>query len=350
MKSRSADPTILIASYLEPEYVARIRDAYPSAQVVYEPQLLRPPRYAADHKGSDHVRSAEEEQRWQRLLSQATILFDFDQTHLTDLPEMAPNVEWIQATSAGIGQFVRRLEYAKRLPHTTFTTARGVHAQPLAEFAVMAMLMHTRRALHMVAAQGEKAWARFAGTDLADKKLTIVGLGAVGGAVARVASALGMRVVGVRRGGGAAGSASADVDEIYNRGQLSEALSEAEFVVLIAPHTDETEGMIGAEQLARLRPGAALINIGRGALVDEIALVAALESGQLGGAYLDVFQTEPLPKDHRLWSMPNVLVSPHSGSTSDRENERIADLFIDNLGRWTTGEPLLNVLDTERLY
>jgi phosphoglycerate dehydrogenase-like enzyme len=150
-----------------------------------------------------------------------------------------------------------------------------------------------------------------------------------------MAQALGMMVLGVGR---------------TNVGELPGLLPRADYLVLAAPHTAETEGMIGAEELAALPRGAVLINVGRGALVDEAALIVALESGHLGGAYLDVFETEPLPPESPLWTMPNVLVCPHSGSTSDRENERITDLFCENLRRWQAGEPLLNVLDAERGY
>ena len=120
--------------------------------------------------------------------------------------------------------------------------------------------------------------------------------------------------------------------------------------MLCAPHTEETEGLIGASQLAALPDGAALINIGRGALVDEPALVAGLREGRPSAAYLDVFATEPLPEESPLWTMPNVLVSPHSASTSDRENGRIVELFRENLERWRAGETLVNVLHTDRKY
>ncbi len=341
---------LLIASWLDPVLVERIRLAHPDVEVVYEPSLLRPPRYPADHHGRPVERSPEDEARWRALLARATILFDFDHTHHEDLPELAPNVRWLQATSAGIGQFVRRMRYAERMPNTVFTTARGVHALPLAEFAVMAMLMHQRGALHMVAAQRERTWERFAGSDSEGRTLVIVGLGAIGTQVARVAKALRMRVVGVRRRVALGTPAGSDVDRLVGTDQLMDVLGEADFLVLIAPHTDETEGMIGAAELARLPAGAVVINIGRGALIDEPALVEALRSGHLGGAYLDVFAQEPLPKDSPLWDMDNVLVSPHSGSTSDRENERITDLLIDNLRRWKAGDPLRNVLDTTALY
>lgn len=341
---------VLIASWLEPGLVDAIRSVDASVRVVYEPGLLRPPRYPADHHGGPFERSAEQERRWRALLGEATVLFDFDRTHLDDLPELAARVRWIQATSAGIGQFVRRHGYAERMPHTVFTTASGVHARPLAEFATMAMLMHARRLLHIVAAQAERRWERFAGTDLVDRTVVVVGLGRIGTEIARAAHALGMRVVGVKRHPERTDAATSHVDEVHGASTLHELLPQADFLVLVAPHTDETEGMIGASELAALPPGAALINIGRGALVDEPALLDSLTSGHLGGAYLDVFEEEPLPADSPLWTLPNVLVSPHSASTSDREDRRITDLFTDNLRRWLDGRPLRNVLDTERLY
>ncbi len=340
--------TVLIASWIEPHLVERIREVGEEIRVVYEPELLRPPRYPADHKGRARERSEAEERRWRDSLASATILFDFDQTHLEDLPDVAPSVRWIQATSSGIGQFVRRMRYAERMPDTVFTTARGVHARPLAEFVAMAMTMHARRALHMVRQQGERSWERFAGRDLEGQTLLLVGLGAVGEEVVRIALAHGMRVAAVRRRpelGGPSG-----VERVLGPEALAEALPEADFLVLVTPHTDETERMIGRRELTALPEGCAVVNIGRGALIDEPALIDALTSGHVGGAYLDVFEEEPLPTNSPLWELPNVLVSPHSASTSDRENERIVDLFTDNLRRWLRGVELRNVLDPERLY
>lgn len=339
---------VLIASWIEPELVDRIRRVSESVRVVYEPELLRPPRYPADHKGRAVQRSEAQELRWHDHLRGATILFDFDQTHLEDLPDVAPNVKWIQATSSGIGQLVRRMRYSERLPDTVFTTARGVHARPLAEFVAMAMTMHARRALHMVRQQADRSWERFAGQDLEGRTMLLVGLGAVGEEVTRIALAHGMRVVAVRRRpelGGPPG-----VTRVLGPSGLAGALPEAEFLVLVTPHTDETERMIGSVELAALPVGAAVVNIGRGALIDEPALVDALSTGHVGAAYLDVFEEEPLPRASPLWDLPNVLISPHSASTSDRENERIVDLFTDNLGRWLEGRELRNVLDPGRLY
>lgn len=343
--------TVLIASYLEPEHVDRVRRLGGRVRVVYAPELLRPPRYAADHKGGARERTPEQEARWRALLREADVLFDFDQTHLDDLPELAPRLRWIQATSAGIGQLVRRLGYPARIPGLVITTASGVHAQPLAEFCLLSMVAFSRGIFRMVRDQGRRHWERYAGSDLAGRTLVIVGMGRVGRAVARVSRGLGMRILGVRREvSEAVDPATLDLDELVGPRELATVLARADYLVLSAPHTPETEGMIGARELALLPQGAVLINIGRGALVDEEALIAALRSGHLGGASLDVFAEEPLPGESPLWDMPNVLVSPHSGSTSDRENERLTDLFCDNLTRFLAGEPLLNVLDADRLY
>jgi glyoxylate/hydroxypyruvate reductase A len=341
---------VLIASYLEPQHVNRIRQVGARLNVIYEPHLLRPPRYAADHTGSPIERTPEQETEWQQLLAKADILFDFDQTHREDLPDLAPRVRWIQATSAGIGQFVKRMGYDRRMPDTVFTTASGVHAEPLAEFCVMAMLMFTRGLLRMLHNQERRHWERYAGTDLVDRTLVIVGLGTIGRKVARMGRALGMTVVGIKRHTDGVDPASLNVHELYPPPELLSVLRRAEFLVVITPHTTETEKLIGARELAALPQGAILINIARGPVIDEAALIEALRAGDLGGAALDVFEEEPLPRESPLWDLPNVLVSPHSGSTSDRENGRLTNLFCENLRRYLRGEVLLNLLDTERLY
>jgi phosphoglycerate dehydrogenase-like enzyme len=159
-----------------------------------------------------------------------------------------------------------------------------------------------------------------------------------------------MTVIGIKRSVAGADPTALHVDELYAPEDLRQALPRAEYLVLVAPHTDQTEKLLGAAELALLPRGAFIVNIGRGATLDEPALIEALRSGHLGGAALDVFIEEPLPADSPLWSMPNVLISPHSGSTTDRENGRITDLFCENLRRYLAGEPLLNVLNIETLY
>ena len=231
------------------------------------------------------------------------------------------------------------------MPKTILTTASGVHARPLAEFVVMALLMHYKGALRILRDQQRRHWELYAGTDLEGRTLAIVGLGRSGTGIARTCRALGMTVIGMN-----VTPAHDAVDRYYEPGRLHEMLPQAEVLVLSVPHTPQTEKMIGAKELALLPPGAYFINVARGAVVDEAALIDALRSGRLGGAALDVFAEEPLPPSSPLWEMPNVLISPHSASTSDRENARIVDLFCDNLRRFLRGAPLRNVLDVERMY
>lgn len=343
-------PVVVIASYLEPELVERIRRVDDRLEVLYEPSLLPAPQFPADHRGAPLTRSSTDEARWRTLLARADILFDFDRSHGVDLPFVAPHVRWIQATSSGIGEYVRRMGYERSMPRTVFTTAAGVHAQPLAEFCLMVMLAFHKRLPQLLHDQQRKHWERFATTDLRGRTLVIIGVGHVGREVARFGQALGMHVVGVKRTVAGVRPADLHLDALLAPEELPQALAMAEHLVLIAPHTGETDQMIGARELAMLPEGAVFINIGRGALVDEPALVSALQSGRLLGAGLDVFAEEPLPAESPLWEMPNVLVSPHSASTSDRENARITELFCTNLEHYLAGRPLLNRLELERGY
>jgi phosphoglycerate dehydrogenase-like enzyme len=175
----------------------------------------------------------------------------------------------------------------------------------------------------------------------------ILGLGAVGSAVARLAKAFGMRTIGVNRSGR---SESSDVDEVRRTAELAAVLPQVDAIVLSLPLTEETEKILDAEAIGRLPAGAVLVNVGRGGVVDEDALIDALRSGHLAGAALDVFATEPLPEDSPLWVLPNVLLSPHTAGLALAENERIVALFTDNLRRYLRGEELINRIDTSAFY
>ena len=341
---------LVIASYIEPHHVERMRAVNPRIEVFYEPTLVASPRYAADHNGAPFQRSAQDEQTWLSHLASAEVLFDFDRTHREDLPERAPGVRWVQATSSGIGQLVHGLGYAERMPDTVFTTASGVHAIPLAEFSIMVMLAFRKRLLGTLDDQVKHHWERNAGTDLEGRSLVIVGVGSVGTAVAKMAQAFGMRTVGVKRTVAGVDPEELHLDALFGFEDLPAAIEGAEHIVLAAPHTAETKGLIGERELGLLAPGAVVVNVSRGALLDEAALIDALGVGHVAGAALDVFEEEPLPTESPLWDMPNVIVSPHSASTSDRENGRITDLFCENLRRYMAGKQLLNVLDIEAAY
>jgi len=210
----------------------------------------------------------------------------------------------------------------------------------------MAMLMFAKNYVWMERDKKAKRWERYCGEELTGKTLAIVGLGHIGQEVARHGRRMDMRVTGMRR----SGTPVPDMDKLFDRAELHAMLREADFVVLAAPHTPETEGLIGERELAVLKPSAVLINIGRGALLDEGALIRALQEKHLAGAALDVFDKEPPSPDSPLWEMPNVIVSPHSASTVTQENARITELFCENLRRYLKGQPLRNVLDTKRLY
>lgn len=335
---------LLVATYIEPEYVEKIRQVDTRLNVIYEPSLIPAPRFVGDHSGHPLTRTADAEKCWLDLLANADIMLDFDKTHKKDMPELARRVRWIQSTSTGIGQFIHDYEYDKRMPDTVFTVA-GIHGRPLAEFTVMALLMHYKLANLMAKQKQDKCFDRFAGTDAEGRTMAILGLGRNGTAVAEMAHAIGMRVVGMDLI-----SKPEIVDRFYKVEELDEMLAEAEVLVVAMPGTPLTKNMIGARELALLKKDAYLVNIARGSIVDEAAMIAALRSGQLSGAALDVFQQEPLPKEDPFWNMPNVLICPHAASISDRENGRIIEVFCDNLRRYLDGIPLRNVLNTELLY
>lgn len=337
---------MLIASYLEPAYVDRIRQI-DGVRVMYDPALLPQPRYGSDHVGHPLRRSLEDEQRWREYLAEAEVLFDFDHTNLAVLTTLIPHVRWIQATSAGIGQLLIRTGLIAA--PITFTTAKGIHAKPLADFAAMAILWFAKDGFRMIREQAARRWTRYCGRNVSGATVGIVGFGSIGREVAKVCRAMGMRVVATSRTL-RAGASDSDADQIISVSNLTALLGVADYVVLAVPHTPQTERLLGGAELAAMRPGAVLINVARGAVVDEAALIAALRDGHLGGAALDVLSMEPPAADNPLWSMPNVLISPHSASTVESENNRLTDLFCENLVRYMRGEALLNVFDRKRLY
>jgi phosphoglycerate dehydrogenase-like enzyme len=349
---QSSPVTVLITTYLEPEHAARI-SRVPGVRVIYEPSLLPKTRYLADHVGQPLTRSAGDEQRWRGFLAEAEVLFDFDHTNLSTLKELIPGVRWIQGTSTGIGQLLVRTGLIDT--PITFTTARGIHSKPLADFVIMAILWFAKDGFRMLRDQAAHRWQRYCGRDLRGATVGIVGFGTIGREVARICRAMGMRVTATRRGSAAAGGSDAagdsrDVDAMLPLAEINTLLSAADYLVLATPHTAETEGLIGRAQIAAMKPGAVLINVSRGVIVDEAAMIDALRSGHLGGAALDVLAKEPPAPGNPLWDMPNVLISPHSASTVETENARLTDLFCENLERYLQGAPLKNVFDRERMY
>jgi glyoxylate/hydroxypyruvate reductase len=345
-QSNTSQLTIVIGSYLEPELVDRIQAAEPGARVVYEPGLLPVPRYRCDHSGARRDLSDSELARWRSLTAQADVFFDFDWLDPAAMPGHAENLRWIQATSAGIGAFMQRTGLDRS--GLTVTTAGGIHAVPLAEFALTGALHFVKGVPELRQRQQARHWELYTTTQLAGQRALVVGLGGIGRQVAATFAALGVEVWGLGRDGGS--YASDNLTRIIDRSELDAALPGTDVLVLCCPLTPQTEGLIGARQLARLPRHAVLVNIARGQVVDQDALVEALAQDRLGGACLDVFTPEPLPADSPLWGMDNVLISPHSASTVATENARLTDLFLDNLDRFRAERPLRNRYEPDRGY
>jgi phosphoglycerate dehydrogenase-like enzyme len=251
----------------------------------------------------------------------------------------APVLKWMQVFNAGVDHpvFTSVLERGVRL-----TTSSGTAAEPIAQTAIAGMLMLARNFPRWLTGQRERKWdpmppADFP-RDLRGQTMLIYGLGAIGVEIARLASLLGLKIIGVRR----SNARVEHVDEMHTPDKLAELLPRCDWLTIACPLTSETRGMVDAALLARLPRGARFINISRGEVVDEPALIAALDGGQLDGAYLDVFMQEPLPATSPLWDLPNVIVTPHNSVASAGNDARINALFIDNLKRWQENHPLIN--------
>ncbi|ELY37430.1 D-2-hydroxyacid dehydrogenase [Natronorubrum tibetense] len=245
---------------------------------------------------------------------------------------------WVHCIRAGYDAFDTDAYEGAGVP---LTNSSGIHGETVGELAVGYMLS-LARLLHVYRDhQGEREWhdpAYERPFTLSDERLCVVGLGTIGTAIAERADALGMEVVGVRRSEGSVPS----VSRIYDPPALEDAVADARFVALAAPHTPETEGMIDERILDAMRTDAYLINVARGPLVDEAALVEALETDAIAGAALDVFETEPLPPSSPLWDLENVIVTPHRGSATNRYHLDIAELVRENVRRFQAGESLKN--------
>jgi phosphoglycerate dehydrogenase-like enzyme len=268
----------------------------------------------------------------------------------------APRLAWVHSASAGVE---RALTPTARERGVVITNARGVFSRPIAEYVLMMILAISRRLPQLLELQRERTWQPLEGSELRDLTIGIVGLGSIGRAVAVLASAFGCRVVAVRRRAEASGTAprgdvdglrEVELDEVLGPEGLPALLAQSDFVVLAAPLTPETEGMIDDAAFAAMKRGSWLVNVARGRLIDERALLRALGEGRIGGAVLDTFAEEPLPPDSPFYDLPNAIVTPHTSWSSARVLDRSVELFCDNLRRFAAGEPLLNVIDPDAGY
>lgn len=349
----SASPlTIVITTPLEQKHVDRIAAASPDrTRVIFRPDLLPPITYESDHTGpAGWKRSAADEAEFRSLLREADVLWDFYRAADAGPLQLSPNLKWVQTTSAGVGQMVRRLGLTES--DLIVTTASGVHGQPLTEFVFAALLFHVKSFPTLLAGQRAHRWQRLSTGSLKGMKLALIGPGRIGRETARIAGAFGMEVWAMARTNTPERAAQLGVDRMVGIESLHELLGWADCIVLATPHTDETEQMIDRAAIGAIKPGATLINIARGAVIDEPAMIEALRSGRIGFAALDVVAVEPLPVDSPLWDLPNVLINPHSASTASGENGLITDIFINNLTCFLDGryDDMTPVLEKARLY
>ncbi len=262
------------------------------------------------------------------------------------LLDRAPRLKWIQTISTGVEKILTP-ELARS--QMVVTNMSGIHEVTIAEFVLMLMLMFVKHAPGSFYQQIEGRWKWFPVDVLTDKTVGIVGLGRIGREVARVSRLFNMKVLATRRSA-ATGDVEENVDLLLPPTRLHELLSLSDFVVLALPLTDESRGLIGEEELKAMRPSARLINVSRGAIVDEPILIQALQEGWIAGAGLDVFAEEPLSPDSPLRRMRNVIFSPHVSGDIEAYDVGAARLFAENLRRYIEGRPLLNVVDKARGY
>jgi phosphoglycerate dehydrogenase-like enzyme len=331
--------TVVVATPIEPELAERLRAVDERLEVLFEPALLPPARYPSDHVGDPAFeRTPEQQARFTELVARAEVLFGYPREEPAQIAwavRTAPSLRFVQAVFAGAGQQLAAAGLAhEELDRIAWTSSSGIHATPLAEWSLFGILAFTKELPRLSADKAARRWDHYPLDELRGSTLLVAGLGEIGREVARLGRAFGMRVVSTTR----------------TEGNLDELLPQADSVVITLPLTDETHALFDRRRIRSMRRGAILVNVGRGPVVDEDALVDALRDGHLRGAALDVYVEEPLPPDSPLWELDNVILSPHTAAFSTHENERIVELFADNLRRYLDGRELRSRIRTDLFY
>lgn len=317
---------VVLPTFLADQLTNRVRAIAPGVEIIYFDQAGELSADADD---------AEVLLRWFNTAEQ-----------LADLIDRLPGLRWMHIPRAGVDTSLVRPVLERDI---ILTNSSGVHAIPIAEFVLLFMLNHAKQVPSLLKAQAEHEWVKgdqLQLQELEDKTALIIGLGQIGQAIASRARAFGMRVLGSSR----SGRAVPGVEQVVGEGDWRELLPEADYVIIAAPLTPTTRGMFGAAELASMQPSSYLINIARGEIVDEQALLAAVRAKVIAGAALDVFATEPLPSDSPLWNEPNIFVTPHISWNSPHIRQRTLNIFLENLRHFVAGEPLINVVDKQAGY
>jgi phosphoglycerate dehydrogenase-like enzyme len=254
-----------------------------------------------------------------------------------------PKLRWVQAMTVGVDGWLGLPDLPEGV---TLTCARGTHRESMPENIIGALLYVAKPYAQAVENQKLRKWVHRTAQPVSGKTLGILGIGAIGQDVARIAAALGMRVIGTRR----RPESVPHVAEVFSPARTGEVLAQSDFVLLLLPATPETENLINAERLAMMKPSAWLLNFGRGQLIRDDDLIAAVKAGRIAGAVLDVFRQEPLPADHPFWTTEGILVLPHIGGHHPQRDKVVARLFAENLARYLDGKPLREVVDRKAGY
>ncbi|MEV0291775.1 D-2-hydroxyacid dehydrogenase [Kribbella sp. NPDC050820] len=348
----SSSIKIAIATPLEPGLRPLLTEVDPRVDLLVDDALLPAQRFPGDHEGDPGFRRTRRQQaEFDRLLAEADLFYgipDNKPAALASAVRSNPRLRWVQTMAAGGGAQVKAAELtADELRRVQFTTSAGVHGRTLAEFALFGVLAGAKDLARLQAQQAARQWTdRWAMKQVHEQTVLVVGLGGIGKETARLVKALGATVLGTKR----QPEPVEYVDEVHPIEAVSELVGRADAIVFTLPETTATRGLYGAELIAATKPGATIVNVGRGTVIDEPSLVDGLRSGRLGVAFLDVVAVEPLPADSPLWAMPQVVIAPHTAALSPHEDRRIAELFATNLHRLLNRKELLNVVDITHFY
>lgn len=343
---------VVVASPLSEAHCELIERLEPRVEVIRDQSLYPPMRHAADFSGDPSFRrTADQQQAFEAMVDSAEVLYgipDVDPAALKRTADANPGLRWVQTMAAGGGGQVKAAGLSQeQLDRIVFTTSAGVHGGPLAEFAVLGLFAGAKHLPRLIAQQRDRSWTgRWPMGQVSEMTVLVVGLGGIGREVAKKLSALGATIIGTSRHG----QPVDHVDRLIQVDEITATVPEVDAIVLTLPGTAATEKLLGAEVLAAVKPGTVLVNVGRGTVIDEDALLPALRDGRIGFAALDVFATEPLPQDSPLWGEPNVLVSPHTAALNDAEDRLIAELFAANATRFLDHSELVNRVDTVDFY
>lgn len=344
---------VVVATPLRSDLVEKLVAVSPDVEIVVRADLLPPQRGPGDHGGDpEFERTPQQQAEFEELLTTADAWYGLPavSAELTGrLVPRNPRLRWIHTMAAGGGSTIKAAALSPAdLERVTVTTSAGVHGTALAEFALFGVLAAAKDLPVLLERKATHHWDadRWIMRQVHTQTVLVIGLGGIGTETARLFKALGATVLGVRRNP----RPTDHVDEVHDTSALLDLLPRADAVIATLPATAATENLLGADAFAAMKPGTVLVNVGRGTVVDETALLDALHSGQIRGAYLDVTAVEPLPADSPLWDEPAVFIAPHVAALQVDEDDRIAELFADNLSRLLEGRTLRNVLNTAEFY